>query len=191
MSRQTSLWVIGVGTLGAAIGFAFGNLVAAPPAPGASNPPAIASAPSEPATREAIDVARLASALGEQLGATALREELVDTLRQELRAELRAALEEELAQAVVQAGPKRPSAHMPPPLSEAEREEQERALASAQFAFDDVRARGRFDPQSRDELMALLPSLDPDAQYELSRQLAVALNKGEIEFDDPSELPFF
>ncbi len=37
---------------------------------------------------------------------------------------------------------------------------------------------GRFEPESRDELSALLPDLDPDDQSELLRQLSVALNEG-------------
>ena len=97
----------------------------------------------------------------------------------------------QLALALAQVDAKRPAGHVPPPLSEAERQEQQQALAIAQSAFEDARARGRFDPERSEEWNMLLPLLDPDHQYELSRQLAVALNNGEIHFDDPSELPLF
>jgi hypothetical protein len=191
MSKHTSLWVIGVGTLSAAVGFQLGNLTAAPPASGAGSPLAVTVAAADSPAPATIDVAQLASALGEELGAARLRDELAASLRQELRAELRAALEEEFAEVFADTGSAWTSEPEAGYVSDAQHEERERAFESAQLALDDVRARGRFDPRNRDELRELLPSLDADAQYELMRRLSVALNEGEIEFDDPSELPFF
>ena len=187
MFSGTSLWGIGAGVLGVALGVGFGSLVAPPPAPDPGSGQETTAAPGPPPAREAVDVARLASALGEQLAASEPYAALVESLRHELRG----ALEEELALALAQVDAKRPAGHVPPPLSEAARQEQQQALASAQSAFEDARARGRFDPERSEEWNMLFPLLDPDDQYELSRQLAVALNNGEIHFDDPSELPLF
>jgi len=182
MSKHTSLWVIGLGTLSAAVGFQLGNLTAAPPASGEGSPLAVTVAAADSPAPATIDVAQLALALGEELAVS---------LRQELRAELRAVLEEEFAEVFADTGSAWTSEPEAGYVSDAQHEERERAFESAQLALDDVRARGRFDPRSRDELRELLPSLDADAQYELMRRLSVALNEGEVEFDDPSELPFF
>ena len=183
MLNKTALWVVGVGALGAVVGFQLGTLSAAPRVPGAASPAQAVSQPIAASAAPGVDVAELAAQLRGALGAS---------LRRELGAAFREALATQFAQALEAAARLQPTgaAPVPEPLTDEEREVRELAFEDALGVVEDAQLRGRFDPESRDELRALLPDLGPDDQTELMRRLSVALNQGAIRFDQPDELPF-
>jgi hypothetical protein len=183
MLNKTTLWAIGVGALGAVVGFQLGTLSAAPRLPSSPSPLPVVSTPGAVFAAPRVDVAELA---------VQLRGELAASLRRELGIELREALETEFAQALEQISQLQPAAELPvsETLTQEERETRKLVFEDALEMVSDAQLRGRFEPESRDELSALLPDLDPDDQSELLRQLSVALNEGTIHFDDPDELPF-
>lgn len=203
MSMKSLLGAIVTGTLGIVVGFLIGNLTAEPPRPGAGRPLTLDGAPSDSFDRprfgeateqgdgafgaKTIDAADLASALGQQFEVNLLHERLAEAVREEVRT----VLEDELSRVLSRSDSLAAGVRSSPTPSQDELEAQAQALARAQSTLEAVRARGRFDPQSRDELKELLPSISPDAQYELSLQLSVAINQGEVQIDDPNEVPFF
>jgi len=71
-----------------------------------------------------------------------------------------------------------------PPESPAPRAEQRAADRSAQAVLDDSVATGRWTADDRDQLRRLLPAMDDEARMELLREVAVAVNAGQIQKQD-------